>query len=187
MIVEPDGPDAMITRLHQIAALVFVVSSIGCYGPGQPFLNALNAISEFNAEKADIEQTHTDIAVHGHVVDEAGKPLLGLNYYTKEDPGFGPAMVLVAIGWREHAQLGGDQDVTEHLCSVDTISYNFDTQMSNIEKLTLIILKPGYEPASVDVIVPRAPNGKPPPISVDKTIVMHRMAHRPSSTTLPNN
>jgi hypothetical protein len=165
----------MITGLYQIAAVAVLVTGLGCYGPGQPFQNALIAIEEYGADKADIEQTHTDIAVHGHVVDETGKPLRGLNYYTKEDPGFGPAMVLVAIGWREHAHLGGDPEETEHPCKVDTISYNFDTEMSNVQKLTLIILKPGYEPASFDIIVPRTTKGKPPSIGVDETIVMRRL------------
>ena len=141
----------------------------------------LIAFSRYGHDKADIEQTHTDIAVHGHVVDEDGNPLRGLNYYSVEDPGFGSAMVLVAIGWRDHAHLGGDPEATEHPCSVTTIGYNFDTEMSNIQKLTLIVLKTGYEPAYVDVVVPRATKGKPSPIEVDKTVVLRQAA----STTQP--
>jgi hypothetical protein len=149
---------------------------VGCYAPFMaPARHAYEDANLYASTKDLILHTHTDITVHGHLVDVSGKPLHGLNYFSVEDPGFGSANVLVVVGWREHAHLGGDPEATQHPCLVETVEYNFDIQMTNVEKLTLFVFKAGYEPATVDVLVPRSPTGKPPPITVDKTLVMRRM------------
>ena len=169
--------NAAMRKPHVFLVALASLTLFGCYSPLMaPARQAYEDYNLYVSTKSDILHTHTDITVHGHLVDEAGNALHGIDYYSVDDPGFGTATVLVAIGWREHAHFGGDPEATQHPCTVDTVGYNFDVEMANIQKLTLFILKAGYEPASLDVIVPRSSDGKPPPVTVDKTIVMHRKA-----------
>jgi hypothetical protein len=171
----------MIARQGRIVALAILFTSSSCYGPGQPIQNLIIAHSNYDSQRTRIEQTQTNITVHGHLVGEGGMPLHGLDFYSIEDPGFGSATLLVAIGWREHLHFGGNPQAIEHPCNVTTVGQNFDIEMPDTQKLTLIVLKDGYEPALVDVTVPRPTKGRAAPVTVEKTIVMRRMA----STTQP--
>jgi hypothetical protein len=165
----------MILRPPKSAALAILLTILGCYGPGQPIQDFVIAQSNYDSQRTRIEQTQTSITVHGHLLGEGRMPLQGDSFYSFKDLGFGSATLLVAVGWREHLHFGGNGQGIENPCSVTTVGQNFDIEMPDTQKLTLFVLKKGYEPVTLDVRVPLATKGKAAPVTVEKTIVMRQM------------
>jgi hypothetical protein len=150
--------------------LLVAFSGISCYGPIDT-VAMLSTLSEYQGESLEIKQTHTDVTLHGRVVGEDGKPL-AIGGWLKDEPQWG---TVLAVGYRKHARWGENHDY-EH--RFDLVGFGkdcrFEIKLPYVFQVTAVCLLEGYEPASVEVVVPRSSNGRPPPFIVEKTIVMHR-------------
>jgi hypothetical protein len=160
--------------------MTLAFSGIGCYGPIDT-IKLLSTLSEYQGQLDEIKQTHADVTLRGHVVGEDGRPL-PIRWSLLAPPGEPDHGTVLAVGYRKQAKWGESDDYDNRF---DLTGFGkdcrFEIKIPYVYEVTAVCLVDGYDPASVDIVVPRSSTGKPPPFIVEKTIVMRRK----SSTTQP--
>ena len=160
----------MVNRIYSGGALLLtsllLTTCCGCY-------TGIMAVGAYDEAKKEIRETHADITVRGKVVDEEGHRLTW-----PDDPKYPLTGTVVMIGWRDTVRFQMESERagrgTEIVTDAREAGPDFLIGLSNVQKAMIVVVMDGYDPGTLDVVVPRAVESKAAPLAIQNAVVVMR-------------